>query len=96
METDNRKRYWTEHKNWEKTLKSILGPKATLLIGCKQIQGPMEDSRLTLSTPSKASRRLLLQEIKNNRNGVKASVLLTPLERANKALAFRLLHKKKV
>jgi hypothetical protein len=96
METANKKRIWTNENDWERTLKNILGTQATLLFGCQKIQAPFEDSRLTLSTTSKASRRLLLQEIKKNRNGVKASVLLTPLERANKALAYRLLHKKKV
>jgi hypothetical protein len=44
-----------------------------------------------LTTTSKASRRLLVEELKQNRNGIKTMVELTPLEKANKALSYRLL-----
>jgi virulence-associated protein VagC len=37
-----------------------------------------------------------LEELKQNRNGIKAMVELSPLEKANKALSYRLLEKKRV
>jgi hypothetical protein len=73
-----------------------LGQQATLLQGFQRVPSPPEDARLTLTTDSKASRRLLLRQLKLQRNGIKAMVQLTPQEKANKALAYRLLQGKNV
>lgn len=43
---------------------------------------------MVLETPDKATRRMLLQNIKKLRGHIKASLHLSPTEQANKALAF--------
>jgi hypothetical protein len=92
LETPTRKKIWNDPQgNWKATLTKLLGQKSTLIQGCQRIPSSPDDARLTLSVDSKASRRLLVQAIKEQRNGLKAMVQLTPMEKANKALAYRLL-----
>jgi hypothetical protein len=60
------------------------------------VPAPQGDQRLILAAPDKASRRILLRAIKTTGGTMKASMYLSPSEKANKALAYRYLARRPV
>ena len=76
-------------QTWEQYLGRALGQKATLLQGVVKAKVPPSEGRLVLETPSKATRRMLMEAIKSLGGKEQAVAHLTPQEKACKALVYK-------
>ena len=82
--------------SWRPLLEKYLRNRSQLLQGFKRVPSAKDDKRLTLVAPSKKARQHLLCAIRELRGSCRANMFLTPPEKANKALAYRLLDKRPV